>query len=182
MNNKILKLTTLLGVLFGPINANAVPILYEITFEATDLSPAGGTGSFFWDDSTQLIDTFIWNFDGLTGGYDTTTFDWSETVFAGTASTYLFEILTGQDVDPSSCPNCGFGRAAFGQPAGRMDFRRLSSGVEYQFFLPDLQTRSSTGLFSVQIASNQPTAAPEPATLLLLGLGLAGLGVARRKR
>jgi hypothetical protein len=41
---------------------------------------------------------------------------------------------------------------------------------------------SDTGsAFSILVASVPPTLTPEPATMLILGLGIAGLGIARRR-
>lgn len=174
----------------GSFSAHGTPILYDITFGASDPVPSGGTGSFLWDDSQKLISDFVWDFGaGNTGGYDTSAFDWGEVVFGpgSTASTYLFEILTGQDVDPTtSCPSCGFGREAFGAIAERMSFRNIGGALprQYQIFRADLDPldQGNIGSYSVSVSANQPSAdVPEPAMGWLFAIATAYIYGLRRK-
>ena len=53
------------------------------------------------------------------------------------------------------------------------------AGMSYQIAVDGF--RNATGSITLNLASAFPTNAPEPTTILLLGLGLAGLGFARKR-
>jgi hypothetical protein len=171
----------LLGALvLTPIAAAAAPIKYQIDFGPSVTEPAGGTGFFFWDDVTELLSGFSWEFAGQPGGIVDAAVNWSAPVFGGTKSTFLFEILTLQDVHPEACSGivlgCGQNFNAselFGYPGLMMQFvNATSTNAQLYSFGP----LASQGSFSVRRAQ-----VPEPGTLALLALGI-GSAFARRWR
>ena len=172
-----------LAVLLSPMAAHAVPIEYQI-----DFGPAGpltgGTGGFTWDDDTQLVSNLTWDFgSGLTGGANP---NWAEDFGSGlgTLSQFFFEIMTRIDVSPISCTAVGTGcvqgfssfEGLYGWPGSQMSFL-LDSNNDQTYFISDPDYGSIQGTFSTRLVS-----VAEPGTLALLGLGLFGIGVARRRR
>lgn len=101
MKTKLLA-TTLLGLLVGPFTANAIPIKYDVTFSGS-VGP-NGVGSFFYDDSTQLMTNFNWAFANETGGLSDNLL--SADPFGYTFGSFVFEMLSQTDANLLSIAYC----------------------------------------------------------------------------
>lgn len=173
----------MVAVLLSPLAANAVPIDYAIDFGAAG-PLTGGTGGFTWDDDTQLVSNLTWDFgSGLTGGANP---DWAEDFGSGlgTLSQFFFEIMTAIDVSPVNCSGIGTGCNAvftsseglYGWPGQQITFG-IGGDNSQTYTIIDPDYGIFDGSFTTRLVS-----VAEPGTLALLGLGLFGIGVTRRRR
>ena len=176
----------LLVLLCLPLQAHALPIVYDIAFDATPTDYSDGIGSFIWHDDTQTISSFNWDFgDGRVGGM-------LDTRWTGDLSVAFYEVMTEQDVDPSfdcrvdwSIP-CRLGLSFFGPDylsgwptdAGGYFAEIYGGDIDAFNFFDGMSGRDVFGHFTVTLVES----VPEPATLLLLSSALAGLELTRRKR
>jgi hypothetical protein len=157
--------------------AQAIPIDYTVQYSGTVGSSFGG--SFTWDADTSIFTDFRWN---LSATPDTLTANnWASGLLGGTMGGFLFEILTGEDMHPSACSTgsrCTFTSIKVNSSlVNSVEFRTLGAGVTDYFFRDGANVLYS-GTLAVSRAVLMVT---EPFTLLLMGAGLLGLAVQRRK-
>ena len=166
--------------LFAVGAAQATLIQYQIDFDgARDGVP--GTGSFFWDESTQLISQLSWDFGGLTGGVDDRQAHWSTLTSVGTKAQFVFEILTLQDVAIADCNSIGgcstglSGSQLYGFPADGLLELSVSWPGQQTYRFMENSVSVARGNFSTSVVR-----VSEPSLLLLVSLGLVIYGVARK--
>ncbi len=162
------------GLLAGPMAANAIPVKWVVDIETTD----GGmvNGSFVYDAGTNVFSKVMVSATGfpfppesanltsyLPGFSGSTTVDLVPSVADLTGKQDVYLVLAASMTDAGGVINIG----------------------ELQTYTCDNADCSLfTGLYGTSsfVGAATISSVPEPGTLALLGLGLAGLGLSRKRR
>uniref|UniRef100_I2PZ91 PEP-CTERM putative exosortase interaction domain-containing protein n=1 Tax=Desulfovibrio sp. U5L TaxID=596152 RepID=I2PZ91_9BACT len=184
LSTRSIFLQGVLVALFLFLAASAQASIVTYGMEFTDSTTGAlGVGSFHWNTDTEMMTDLNWNFSGKTGAVLDNALAKIYQSWNPLATTYgelFYRFLTdpidylASQYNPLSIAvglmptdvTGDFGFIAFGAEQG-------STKATYLFYNPDWSVASEG------YASAAPT--PEPATMLLLGSGLAGLLVGRRR-
>jgi len=168
------KILVILAAVLMSIEVVAVPITYDVTFDGSVSGPAG-TGVLVHDAAlaaSDQITAFSWDFgSGLTGALVPSVAIFDKILFGildGTNSTtnvwYLSPVVSGS-----------FSKVAFCGLSNSATCDSVSATPAYHFNV--VGGANYTGV--VSISESQ---IPEPTTLALMGLGLAGIGYRRKRK
>jgi hypothetical protein len=176
---KLVRITAMVATwllaLLGAVNAHAIPMNFSVSYDGSKLGGAG-SGSFTFDDEANQLTNFTFRFGEVTGALPNQNLSFP--IFGGSAASFIFEILSGQDAHPEECGttiDCGVNLEAIG--VRFVMFNRLVGAPLASYEFRDAVTRMA--LFAGNLSVQQ---VPEPASLALIGLGVLGVALARRKR
>jgi hypothetical protein len=170
---------TVSGTSTGTVTGTAASFL-SFTGNTFSATTAGGVGSFSGADrigtftlastvgETPVSGTFTLNL----------TFTAPSGIEGGQAATYTATVS-----GTISTPNVGGVQIVFDNPTQTFTFNNASGSGSFSIELPKLFVQSGdTANLTAGLTGNQTAAVPEPATMILLGTGLAGVAARIRKR
>jgi hypothetical protein len=169
---------TVTGTSSGTVTGTAASFL---TFTGNNFTAttAGGVGSF---SGTDRIGTFVLasttGETPVSGNFTLNlTFTAPSGINGGQSTTYTATVS-----GTISTPNVGGVQIVFNNPIQTFTFTNASGSGSFSIELPNIFVQSGeTANLTAGLTGNQ-TAVPEPATMILLGTGLAGVAARIRKR
>ena len=190
MAKRILMACLLVG-LSGAANATLIDrgsgMIYDDVLDITWLSDANLGGSMNWDDSVAWADTLIF------GGFD----DWRLASMDVNMDNMIVDCFS---VSEAACQDNELGYMFYQNMVTFADPGLLFTNVQFEhwsgtefapnpnrawlfdFLNGDLFDSDKVNVYGAwAVRSGDVLAAPEPGMIVLLGLGLAGLGFARRR-
>jgi hypothetical protein len=152
------------------------------TYIITNAAPSGTYEA--WNYDTNTSPTWNWSFGAATAAGVVLLDDYVGTNVAGTLKGFTSADLAAQATLGSSTgiyAYDGLTRLSATSTALFSDSFYLPTATTVNFFIPDSFIGDNLGGIQLYVTS-QPTGTPEPAISLLIGTGLAALGLYRRKR
>jgi hypothetical protein len=169
---------TVSGTSSGTITGTAAAFL-SFTGNSFTATTAGGVGSFSGADRIGTFTLLATPGDTPVAGNFTLnlTFTAPAGINGGQGATYTATVS-----GTISTPNVGGVNITFNNPIQTFTFSNASGSGSFSIELPKIFVQSGeTANLTAGLTGNQ-TAVPEPATMLLLGTGLAGVAARIRKR
>ena len=164
---------------FSGGNAGSFLTFTGQTFTATT---ALGTGAFSGADRLGTFTLTTAPLQSLTGNFTMTlTFVAPAGITGGQASMPFTAVVSGS---VSTAANVGGAVITFNNPQQTFSFANASGSGSFTITLPNFITVQSgdTAQLEARLTGSQTSAVPEPATMILLGTGLAGVAAKVRKR
>ena len=170
---------TVSGTSSGTITGTAADFL-SFTGNTFTATTAGGVGSFSGADRIGTFTLLSTAGETPVSGNFTLnlTFTAPAGIEGGQAATYTATVS-----GTISTPNVGGVQIVFDNPTQTFTFNNGTASGTFSIELPKLFVQSGdTANLTAGLTGNQTSAVPEPATMILLGTGLAGVAARIRKR
>lgn len=196
MNMVMRQIKLIISAFFAisPYTVIADPVIYDLTFDGSVWGDSGA-GSFVWEPDTRTMTSLYVDF-----GLDKRGTAIDDDILAleiddknTNVGTWIYMIVTGDQLVTNFC--CGYDSLGVGNAGDNPFFRSYNFlNLNYwnvSYFRDDTDLPFSytftlsndtnglahwAGVYSIEVRS-----VPEPSTFALLGLGLAGIGMARRR-